>query len=63
MAKSKAVTKKKKGPSPAQKQSQAKIAKVNKLAVKNIYAAGERGTAVPTWKSALKAAAKQVYKK
>lgn len=60
-AKKKVVARK--GPSAAQKRSQDKIAKVNKLAVRRIYDAGERGTAVPSWSSALRAAAKQVYKK
>ncbi len=56
-------TTKRKGPSAAQKASQNKIAKVNKLAVRLIYDAGERGAAVPTWGKAVRAASKQVYKK
>lgn len=49
--------------SPGQKANQNKLAKVNKEAVKLIYQAGEKGTAIPTWGKAVRTASKKVYKK
>lgn len=54
---------KKRKTSPGQKANQNKLARVNKEAVKLIYQAGEKGTAIPTWGKAVRAASKKVYKK
>lgn len=44
-----------------QKSAQNKVAKVNRLAVRSIYEAGEQGKAIPKWGTVLRKAAKKVY--
>ncbi|PAC29239.1 hypothetical protein [Flectobacillus sp. BAB-3569] len=47
---------------PSQLKAQEKVKKVNKVAVKKIYDAGKAGKEIPTWRKALREAAKEVYK-
>lgn len=44
-----------------QKSAQNKVAKVNRLAVRAIYDAGEQGKPIPKWGTVLRKAAKKVY--